>query len=236
MTAIVNEATIRSWLRRGELSFAETLESVELSAPSLLPDWNRADIAAHIAGNAVGLTNLLHWARTGIETPMYASPEARLRDIAEWAARPEAELRAYVADTSAQLASAIDQLPADAWHRFVRSALGREIRSREVPWLRVREVWIHAADLGGNLSFDAFPADLVDALLDEITGALGYRPGCPDVLLMPYDREQQWRIAPADRPTAEAVPVRGTASDLLAWASGRSSDSFAGRPTLPAWL
>lgn len=236
MTALLSEATIRSWLCRGELVFAEALEGVELRAPSLLPDWSRAHVAAHVAGNAVGLTNLLHWARTGIQTPMYASPEARLRDIAEWAARTETELRAHVADTSAQLAGAVDLLPADAWDRLVRSALGREIRASEVPWLRVREVWIHAADLGGNLSFDAFPADLVDALLDEITGALGRRPGCPDVLLMPYDREQQWRIVPADRPAAETVRVRGSASDLLAWASGRSSGSFAGRPTLPAWL
>lgn len=236
MTALLSEATIRSWLRGGEPSFADALETVRLSGPSLLPGWSRADVAAHVACNAVGLTNLLRWARTGVETPMYTSPEARLRDIAEWGARPEAELRVHVADTSAQLASAVDHLPADAWHRLVRSALGREIRASEVPWLRVREVWIHAVDLGGDLSFDAFPADLVDALLDEITGALGRRPGCPDVLLMPYDREQQWRTVPADRPAAETVPVRGTATDLLAWVAGRSPDSFAGRPTLPAWL
>jgi maleylpyruvate isomerase len=54
---------------------------VDLDGPSLLPDWTRKHVAAHLALNAGALGNLVHWARTGEKRLMYSSPEQRNADI-----------------------------------------------------------------------------------------------------------------------------------------------------------
>ena len=45
--------------------------------PSLLPDWSRAHVVAHLTLNAEGLAGVLHGAHLGQPRPMYASLEAR---------------------------------------------------------------------------------------------------------------------------------------------------------------
>src|ERR1041384_868904 len=56
-------------------------------APTALPGWTRAHVLSHLARNADALVNLLTWARTGIEHPMYASKADRDADIEEGAQR-----------------------------------------------------------------------------------------------------------------------------------------------------
>jgi uncharacterized protein (TIGR03083 family) len=58
------------------LATAAALGDAEVRGPSLLPGWSRGHVLTHIARNADGLGNLLRWARTGAETPMYASAES----------------------------------------------------------------------------------------------------------------------------------------------------------------
>ncbi|MEU8615746.1 maleylpyruvate isomerase N-terminal domain-containing protein, partial [Actinoplanes sp. NPDC048791] len=53
---------------------AEGLEDSAMSAPSALPGWTVGHVLTHVARNADAYTNLLTWARTGVETPAYASP------------------------------------------------------------------------------------------------------------------------------------------------------------------
>jgi maleylpyruvate isomerase len=75
---------------------ATALSDAQAREPSLLPGWSRGHVLTHIARNADGLRNLLIWARTGAETPMYASAESRSADIEAGAGRPAAELAADV--------------------------------------------------------------------------------------------------------------------------------------------
>ena len=66
----------RQWWADGERAFGTALGRLvpeDFAGPSLLPGWTRAHVLAHVAGNADALVNLLTWARTGEETPMYAS-------------------------------------------------------------------------------------------------------------------------------------------------------------------
>ena len=63
------------------LATARKLDDADLAAPSRLPGWTRGHVLAHLARNADGCVNLLTWARTGIETPQYASDERRDADI-----------------------------------------------------------------------------------------------------------------------------------------------------------
>src|SRR3569833_847956 len=75
-----------SWWEDGERHLATAvgrLVDEDLARPSLLPGWDRAHVLAHVANNADALINLLTWARTGVETPMYASQEARDAGIEE---------------------------------------------------------------------------------------------------------------------------------------------------------
>ena len=60
---------------------ATALSDDQAREPSLLPGWSRGHVLTHIARNADGLGNLLRWARTGTETPMYTSAESRSADI-----------------------------------------------------------------------------------------------------------------------------------------------------------
>jgi maleylpyruvate isomerase len=74
------------WWRTGEEHLGTALGRLtdeEFGGPSLLPGWTRAHVLAHLAGNADAQVNFLTWARTGVETPPYASDEARDQEIAE---------------------------------------------------------------------------------------------------------------------------------------------------------
>src|SRR5687767_13766241 len=71
--------------RRGTAFFARKLNELtdkDLDGDSLLPGWTRCHIVSHIGYNARAIARLVEWAATGIETPMYPSPEARDHEIA----------------------------------------------------------------------------------------------------------------------------------------------------------
>ncbi|GHH82289.1 maleylpyruvate isomerase [Streptomyces sulfonofaciens] len=232
------------WQREGTARFeaaVAALGDADLAAPSALPGWSRAHVVAHLARNADALANLLDWARTGIENPMYHAPGQRERDI-EASARQEPEsLRADLAAADLRLATATASHPAVAWQARVRSALGRSIPASEVPWLRTREVWVHLVDLDAGVSFDALPADLVRALLDDITQTVSRRGGAPDLVLEATDDPGPvWTIADGSAPGARRVS--GRAADLLRWAAGRPLPGPGGLategplPVLPRWL
>ena len=160
-----------AWWADGELAVAGRLDALtddELAAPSALPDWSRAHVVAHLARNADALVNLLTWARTGVETPMYPSREVRNAGIETTAAQLPEELRADYAAACARLAVAIETMPASAWTAQVRSGQGKEIPATDVPWMRAKEVWVHGVDLRAGLTFADLPADLCTTLVDEV--------------------------------------------------------------------
>ena len=59
------------------LQTLDQLSRANLDEPSLLPNWSRKHVAVHMMHNAEGFMRLLHWARTGEETHMYPSRDAR---------------------------------------------------------------------------------------------------------------------------------------------------------------
>ena len=144
------------------------LHDDEFAQPSALPDWTRAHVIAHIDGNARALSNLVTWAATGVETPMYASPEQRNADIATGAALAPAQLRARFAESADALASGLSSLSDEQWSAEVRTVQGRMIPASLIPWLRSREVLIHAHDLNGGVGFDEFPPAFLVALIGDI--------------------------------------------------------------------
>lgn len=230
------QARHRDWADLGEQYFAEQLAAVgdeALREQSALPGWSRAHVVGHVARNADALVNLVQWARTGVETPMYPDPDARERDIESSATQPAPMLRADVRESTARLAQAWDSLPEQAWDVRVRSALGRDVPLRETLWMRIREVWVHAVDLRGDRRFDDLPVQLIAALFDDCTDTLTRRGG-PDVLLVPTDVAQTWRIGDDGAPFRS---VSAPSHRLLGWAMGRApAPPPVPLPPLPRWL
>ncbi|RJL24809.1 maleylpyruvate isomerase family mycothiol-dependent enzyme [Bailinhaonella thermotolerans] len=225
------------WCERGTAFFEGCLRALPdaaLDAPSLLPGWSRRHVAAHVAFNARALGRLLHWARTGEETPMYPPGDARDREIEEGARLGAPALRRLVAETAGDLAAAVRDLPEAAWANGVRTRTGIPVPAAAVPWMRTREVWIHAVDLGGGATFADLPPDLLDALIDDVISGWGNPPA---LVVAPSDRPWDRRTGPAG---AAPVTVTGTAAALAAALTGRDISGVASPdgpvPTLPGWL
>ncbi|MCH6160535.1 maleylpyruvate isomerase N-terminal domain-containing protein [Streptomyces marispadix] len=146
------------------LAAVNALPDSGFGAPTALPGWTRAHLVAHVHHNAEALMRLLHWARTGERTPMYASAGQRRAEIEEGALLPAPRLRTLVHDSAVELASAVDGLPDGAWDNEVVTAQGRTVPAREVLWMRTREVAVHAVDLEAGTGFADLPAGLNAAL------------------------------------------------------------------------
>ncbi|MBL8932868.1 MAG: maleylpyruvate isomerase family mycothiol-dependent enzyme [Kineosporiaceae bacterium] len=144
------------------------LDESAFGAETALPGWTRKHLVAHLAANAEALVRLLHWARTGERTPMYASPEQRNADIQAGALRPGSHLAQWFSESAAALDTAATTLPDAAWSAEVVTAQGRTVPAREVGWMRSREVLVHAVDLGTGLSFADLPEAFLTALQAEI--------------------------------------------------------------------
>ncbi len=204
------------------------LSDAELAGPSRLPGWTRAHVVGHLARNADALRNLLTWARTGIETPMYASPQARDADIETTAGLPPAELRADLVATVTALDADIAELTEADWAGTARTRQGRLITGAEVPWMRCREVWVHAVDLDAGLEFSDLPSSIGVAILDDACGSAAANPATPGVRIVATDADFERTLGAG---TAEVdLPL----AELLSWVLGRADRPDL--PTLPAWL
>lgn len=237
---LVTDPYVRSALllaRRGQAYFARALVNLrdqDFGLPSLLPGWSRGQVAVHVGLNARGISRLVEWARTGIETPMYASPDERLREIELGATLPVEAIRNLSLHAAVHLDVEWRDLPEENWTRLVSTPQGRTVPVSETVWMRTREVWLHALDLRSGASVDDFPDELVDLLLGDLVRVWHRRGESPPAL------ERSDRPAPLGSGRADFV-VRGTGRDLVAWGTGRGSrgvvtTSGEPAPLAPTWL
>jgi maleylpyruvate isomerase len=232
--------SVSHWLHDGTevfLAHASTLDERSVRGASLLSGWTRAHVLAHMARNAEALRRLADWARTGVETPMYADPAQRAREIDATAGHGLDRLLSDLFATSTTLEECLAVLTEEQWRHEVRTAQGRLVPATEIPWLRVREVWLHTVDLGTGFHVADLPGDVVDALLDDVTAAFGKRDGVPPLILTATDRPAV-RTIPAGG--GEPTAVTGPAAALLGWLTGRSANGVTADapalPELPRWL
>jgi maleylpyruvate isomerase len=220
------------WWTAGERAVAERLDKLsddDLAAPSALPDWSRAHVVAHLARNADALVNLLTWARTGVVTRMYSSPEARDADIAATAALPPAELRGDFAGACARLAEAIENHPEGAWTAEVQGRSGAGFPATSIPWMRAKEVWVHGVDLDAGLTFADFPHGMCAALVDDVLGVFAGREQTPNATIIASDADRTWGSGRA--------PVHGPVAAIAAWLTRSDASGLTGEvPAPPTWL
>jgi maleylpyruvate isomerase len=210
---------------------ADALTDEQYAEPSGLPGWNRAHVLVHLALNAEGLAGALTGIVEGTRVPMYASQEARDRDIADLAARAPGAIRSRLLGGCTDLADAIAAVPPDESDTTIdRVPGGRVFTAAAVPWMRLREVEIHHADLGLDYTAADWSADFVVLLMDfraEIHDGPGFVAEATDLA-------RTWQFA-ADGPT-----VSGVGSALAWWVTGRGTGdgltSDDGRvPRIEAW-
>lgn len=175
-------------------------------------------------------------AATGERTPMYSSPEQRNADIEAGSERSASDLLAWFGRSAAALEAGFDALTDDAWAHEVVTAQGRTVPASETPWMRTREVMVHAVDFDGGVGFDDLPADFCAALVADIVGkrSLG---GNPALVIAPHDTDARWEVM-GDGPPAT---VTGPLTQVTAWLAGRPSRDVVTAdggpaPLLPPWL
>jgi maleylpyruvate isomerase len=224
-----------SWVADGQARFEQTvMELDDLRGPSRLPGWTRGHVVTHVARNAEALCRLLTWAKTGIETPMYPSAQARDDDIRAGAARPLSDQLDDLRRTGAAFAEAAQELSADQWAATVSTRVG-PVRASWIPWGRVRELWLHLVDLDAGVEIDAMPADIATMLVQDVADSMHTRvasrielhsPDCEPVSFGPEG--------------AARVLISGSVQQLAGWLTGRyAGDQLAassGLPSLPPWL
>jgi maleylpyruvate isomerase len=212
LIAEVDRATARL------LETAQTLDDAEVGEPSLLPRWSRGHVLTHVARNADGCANLLTWARTGVETPQYASAESREADIAAGAGRPLADQLTDLKTSAARFAEAVAEMPPEAWLATVRWLSGRTELATGVVWSRLREVEVHHVDLGLSYGPASWPPAFTHRLLREVAAGFSADPKAPAMRLHAEDLGHELAIGSS----ADAVEVSGPAHLLAAWLTGRS--------------
>jgi maleylpyruvate isomerase len=197
------------WTRVGTALLEEAvagLSAADLRRPTALPGWTRAHVVAHVVANARALGNLVHWAATAERTPMYESATQRADEIERGARQPAEVLASSVSRSARALAEAMAALGSEQWERWVVTAQDRKVRASEVPWMRAREVCVHAVDLGAGATFADLPDDFLAALEEDVTARRG-------------------EVPLVDAPLPERI----------AWLTGRPH-AVAGAPTLGPWL
>ena len=195
----------------------------------------------HIARNADGLANLLRWARTGTETPMYASSQARTADIEAGAGRPAAELAADVRESAAAFTAEAAALPDDAWTMQVRALAGPAFPAYQILQRRLSEVEIHHVDLAAGYRPADWPDDFITDALPRVADSFAGRDDAPSCLVWADGARSGVRIGP-EQAGGPPLIVHGPPAELLAWLLGRGSGTAlqasgeTGRaPVLPPW-
>jgi maleylpyruvate isomerase len=224
-----------AWMADGTrklLADVAALSDEALAAPTALPGWSRRYLLSHVAANAGALRNLVHWARTGEERRMYVSTEQREADIAAGARWPASELRAWVESSARDLAADLDALPTPAWDAKIITAQGLTRSASEIPWMRVREVYIHGIDLNADIRWADLPPEFLAALLDDVTNRRSTTGGGPALAVAATDTGHTWEVAGTGAP----IPVSAPLADLTAYLTGRPAPELTTAPALPAWL
>jgi maleylpyruvate isomerase len=224
-----------AWMADGTaklLTGLAALSDEALTASTALPGWTRRYLLSHVAANADALRNLVYWARTGEERRMYASNEQRDADIARGSRLPAAELRAWIESSAGALADDLGSMPEQAWDAKVITAQGLTRGASEIPWMRNREVYVHAVDLGAGTRWTDLPAEFLAALLDDVTTRRSSKGGGPALAVAATDTGHTWEVVGAGAP----VPVCAPLTDLAAYLTGRPAPELKAAPALPPWL
>jgi maleylpyruvate isomerase len=207
----------------------DRLTATDLARPTVLPDWTRAHVVAHIARHAVGTARALSGLAHGHPVPVYDSDAQRDADVATTALVPVDRLREISFDACGRFKAACAAIhESDAtWDSLIeRTPRGRVVTAEELVDTRWREVEIHHADLGTGFG----PRDWSPAFTAYIFAAVVRDRAGEDLVL----RTPEGDVALGD---GSGPVVAGDRAGLAYWLLGRDTGhGLAGDlPTLGPW-
>ncbi|MGE9807679.1 MULTISPECIES: maleylpyruvate isomerase family mycothiol-dependent enzyme [unclassified Janibacter] len=206
----------------------------DLRAPTRCPGWSRGHVLAHLARNADALGGVAGDVAAGRPALMYSSQTQRDADIEAGATRPQPEALADLRDTAEAARAQLRLLgPEHDDVAVPRTPGGATFPVRRVPFMRLREVVYHHADLEAGFDFEDVEDELAMAFIGEEVARLKASTPGPAFALAVTDATgataREWSVH------GGGPLVSGGASGLLAWlarqdVSGVTSEAL---PTLP---
>lgn len=182
-----------TWARRGTAYFGRLLNNLtssELEGPSLVPGWSRAHVVAHVSYNARAIARVAEGLRTGQETALYPSLDEREAEIALASTLPERALRHLFEHTVVHLNVEWRDLSDADWTASCTGLAGATLPVADTPWIRAREVWLHALDLDAGGRVQDLPVEFLERLAAE----------APDVARQPAGRRPLNAAGPSNLP------------------------------------
>jgi maleylpyruvate isomerase len=161
------------------LARVEGLTDAEAWAPSLLPEWSRAELLTHLARNADSFRGMAEAAMRGEIADQYpGGVEQRNRDIAAGKGKPAAEVVIDLSQAIEWLHETWAAMPEEAWPRDGRSGNNLWPVSATVAarWI---EVEVHHLDLGLGAAVEDWPLAFADAALTRLVPRLPLRANEP---------------------------------------------------------
>jgi maleylpyruvate isomerase len=199
------------------------LPATAFREPSALPGWTRGHLCTHLARNADGLGNLLSWAETGVEKPMYGPGTARDDDIEAGSRRSAEQIVADVVDSGQRLTDRIAGASAATWSAPIRHRLGQALTGADILALRLVETTIHLADLDAGHDFSSATGLLGDQFDTVVTALMTVSPyEAPSFRLT--DGTHTWIFGEGGE------LVTGKPETVLAWLTGRDDGSALSGP------
>jgi len=135
------------------------------------PTGRRSTIAT-VGYDARGWANLAEALRERKPIAATFARGEREQAISSGSTLPPRALRHLVEHSAVHLAVEWRDLPADAWSGHGVDDSGTSVSVEHTPWLRARQTWLAAVDLGTGGRFADFPAAVVNRLITERGGVI----------------------------------------------------------------
>ena len=195
------------------------LDEQSVRRPSVLPDWTRAHVVAHLSRNADAFVRVLEAVAAGRPAAMYATAEARDADIADTVASHDlAGLLDDARASAGRLETALLECEADPCSTYSRLDGGDETFALSTVGPRRRaEVEIHHADLGTEYAPAGWPPDFSTTMVKQRQDEMAREPGGGvSMVLSSTDVDGLWKFGEGQGPEIE-----GAVGDLAYWLVGR---------------
>jgi maleylpyruvate isomerase len=203
--------------------------------PSLVPEWTRAHVLAHLAAHAESNVRMLRGLLRDETIPQYAGGAGgHRRAIEEIVGLKPAGLVDHYRTASEDLFAVWQELPDDRWERELRT-LGGSSPAADTAWIRWHELEVRHVDLDLGFQPEDWPAAYVTTALVRLLEGLPARgetaPPAGLWVVEATDRERIWSVdtgGPSGPTVGDGTPSRaadgyiaGPAHAVLAWLLGR---------------
>lgn len=175
------------------LETVDKLPDADFGRPSLLPDWSRARVVAHLAHKSQSHVAPFVGATAGQVRPQWPDGRAAAEiETLEWSQRPPREVREVLAASFQALEAAWVALPPDRWAHFGVSSAGQRSMTEFVD-RHLRDTYVHLVDLGVGYLPEHWPDAFVGPELSKRLRDLPDRAAGFDLLA--------WLLGRASAPT-----------------------------------